>query len=74
MTALLETLAMNETPQSLAMERFIETLMALVMQYEEEIQPGPDPSASGVLKFLMEDRGLRSYRDIGLLARPQPLN
>lgn len=56
------------------MERFIETLMALVMQYEEEIQPGPDPSASGVLKFLMEDRGLRSYRDIGLLARPQPLN
>ena len=67
MTALLETLAMNETPQSLAMERFIETLMALVMQYEEEIQPGPDPSASGVLKFLMEDRGLRQVDLVPIL-------
>ncbi len=34
MTALLESFAANETPQSPAMERFIETLTALVMQYE----------------------------------------
>lgn len=42
MTALLESLAANETPQSPAMERFIETLTALILQYEEEIEPGPD--------------------------------
>ena len=32
MTALLESLAANETPQSPAMERLIETLRALVLQ------------------------------------------
>ena len=59
MTALLESLAENETAQSPAMERFIETLTALVMQYEEEIEPGPDASPAGVLRYLMEERGLR---------------
>ena len=37
MTALLESLAENETVQS----------PALVMQYEEEIEPGPDASPGG---------------------------
>ena len=36
MTRLLETLAAGEIPQSLAMERFIETLTALILHYEEE--------------------------------------
>ena len=40
MTALLETLAANESAQTPAMERFIETLTALILQYEEEIQIG----------------------------------
>lgn len=57
--ALLETLAANETVQTPAMERFIETVTALVMQYEEEIQPGPDESPSGVLKYLVKEGGLR---------------
>ncbi len=55
---LLETLAMNEKKQRPAMERFIETLAALVMQYEAEIEPDPDSSPVGVLRFLMEERGL----------------
>jgi HTH-type transcriptional regulator / antitoxin HigA len=59
MTALLETLAANETPQSPAVERFIETLTALVLQYEEEICPRPEASPAGVLKYLMEEHGLR---------------
>jgi HTH-type transcriptional regulator/antitoxin HigA len=59
MTSLLETLAVNETAQTPAMERFIETLTALVLRYEEEIQPGPQGSPAGVLKYLMEERGLR---------------
>lgn len=59
MTALLESLAANETPQSPAMERLIETLTALVMQYEEEVSPGPDASPAGVLRYLMEERQLR---------------
>jgi HTH-type transcriptional regulator/antitoxin HigA len=59
MTALLETLAANETAQTPAMERFIETITALVMQYEEEIQPDPEASPAGILKYLMEERGLR---------------
>ena len=37
MTALLESLSANETAQTPAMERFIETLTALILQYEEEI-------------------------------------
>ena len=59
MIALLEGLAMNETRQSPAKERFIETLTALVMQYEEEIEPGPEPSPAGVLRFLMEEHKVR---------------
>jgi HTH-type transcriptional regulator / antitoxin HigA len=59
LTSLLEMLAMNETPQSPAMERFIETLTALIQQYEEEIEPDPERSPAGVLRYLMEERGLR---------------
>jgi HTH-type transcriptional regulator/antitoxin HigA len=59
MTTLLETLAANETPQSPPVERFIETLTALVLRYEEEIDPGPAGSPRGVLNYLMEERGLR---------------
>ena len=58
-TELLETLAANEIPQSPAMERFIETLTALILQYEEEICPGPDASPAGVLQYLMEEHALR---------------
>ena len=66
-TKWLESLAMNETPQSPAMERFIETLTALVLQYEEEIQPGPEASPSGVLRYLMEERGLRQVDLVPML-------
>ena len=59
MTALLETLAANEKKKSAAMERFIETLTALILQYEEEIAPDPERSPAGVLRYLMEERGLR---------------
>ncbi len=42
------------------MERFIETLTALIiMRYEEEIEPDPTASPAGVLKSLMEEHGLR---------------
>jgi antitoxin component HigA of HigAB toxin-antitoxin module len=61
LTALLETLAANEQKQNPAMERFIETLTALVMQYEDEIEPDPEQSPSGVLKYLMEELGSKSY-------------
>ena len=67
MTALLETLAANEIEQSPAMERFIETLTALVMQYEEKIHPAPDASPAGVLQFLMEERGLRQVDLVPIL-------
>ena len=67
MTALLESLAANEDVQSPAMERFIETLTALVMQYEDEIEPGPEESPVGVLKFLMEERGLRQVDLVPIL-------
>jgi len=67
LTALLEMLAANETKQSRAMERFMETLTALVMQYEEEIEPGPNSSPAGVLKFLMDERGLRQVDLVPLL-------
>ena len=67
MTALLESLAANEKRQSPAMERFIETLIALIMQYEDEIEPGPERSPAGVLKFLMEERGLRQVDLVPLL-------
>lgn len=67
MTELLEAMAANETAQTPAMERFIETLTALVLQYEEEIHPGPDASPSGVLKYLMEERGLRQVDLVPIL-------
>jgi len=67
LTALLETLGANETRQTPAMERFIETLTALVMQYEEEIEPDPARSPSGVLKYLLEDRGLRQIDLVPIL-------
>lgn len=67
MTALLETLAANETAQTPAMERFIETITALVLQYEEEIDPGPDASPAGVLRYLMEERGLRQVDLVPIL-------
>ena len=67
LTALLENLAANETPQSPAMERFIETLTALIMQYEEEIEPDPSASPSGVLKYLMEEHGLRQVDLVPIL-------
>ena len=59
MTALLESLAANETPQSPAVERFIETLTALVMQYEEEIEPSPKVAPAELLQYLMEEHNLR---------------
>lgn len=46
LTRLLETLAANETKQTPAMEQFIETLSALIMQYEDEIEPDPQRSPS----------------------------
>ena len=67
MTGLLESLSANETAQTPAMERFIETLTALILQYEEEIDPGPAGSPSGVLKFLMEERGLRQVDLVPIL-------
>ena len=67
MTELLETLAGNETKKTPAMERFIETLTALVMQYEDEIEPDPERSPAGVLKFLMEERGLRQVDLVPIL-------
>ena len=67
MTALLETLTANETAQTPAMERLIETLTALVLQYEEEIHPGPDESPSGVLKYLIEEHGLRQVDLVPIL-------
>lgn len=67
MTALLEKLAANETKQTPAIERFVETLTALVMQYEDEIEPGPERSPAGVLKYLMEERGLRQIDLVPIL-------
>ena len=59
LTALLQSLSANESRQTRAMERFIETLTALIMQFEDEIEPDPERSPAGVLRFLMEERGLR---------------
>lgn len=59
MTTLLETLSANETRPSPAMERFIEMLTALVLQFEEEIEPKPDTSPAGVLQYLMDEHGVR---------------
>ena len=67
MTALLEKLACKEEVQSPAMERFIETITALVLQYEDEVEPGLEESPVGVLKFLMEERGLRQVDMVPIL-------
>lgn len=67
MTELLENLGANEIPQSPAMERFIETLTALILQYEEEICPGPDASPAGVLQYLMEEHALRQVDLVPIL-------
>ena len=67
LTALLETLAANETKQTAAMERFVETLTALIMQYEDEIEPDPERSPAGVLKYLMEERGVRQIDLVPIL-------
>jgi len=66
-TALLETLAANENPQPLAMERFIETLTALILHYEEELWPGPGASPAGVLQYLMEEHALRQVDLVPIL-------
>jgi hypothetical protein len=47
MTALLERLAANETPQT--------RLRSGLLRPEEEIEPERSPA--GVLKYLMEERG-----------------
>jgi HTH-type transcriptional regulator/antitoxin HigA len=67
MTALLESLAANEKPQTPAMERFIETLTALILQYEDEIHSAPNASPAGVLKYLMEEHGVRQVDLAGIL-------
>ena len=67
LTALLEALAANETPQSPAMERFIETLTALVLQYEEEIGPHVAASPAGILSYLMEEHGVRQVDLVPML-------
>ncbi|MEO8663111.1 MAG: helix-turn-helix domain-containing protein [Bryobacteraceae bacterium] len=74
LTALLEKLAANEQEQSPAMERFIETLTALVMQYEDEIEPDPERSPSGVLKYLMDERGLRQVDLVPILGSKSFVN
>lgn len=67
LTALLESLAANEKKQAPAMERFIETLTALVTRYEDEIEPDPERSPAGVLRYLMEERGLRQVDLVPIL-------
>lgn len=67
MTSLLESLAMNEQPQAPAMERFIETLTALIMQYEQDIEPDQERSPIGVLRYLMEERNMRQVDLVPLL-------
>ncbi len=37
---------MNEMPQPPAVKRFIETLTALMMQYEQDIEPALEAAAS----------------------------
>jgi HTH-type transcriptional regulator / antitoxin HigA len=56
---MLEELAANEKQYSPGMERVIEGISRLVEQYENEIEPDPEVPAVEVLKFLMEERGLR---------------
>lgn len=67
MTSLLESLAMNEQPQPPAVERFIETLTALNMQYEQDIVPDQERSPIGVLRYLMEERNMRQMDLVPLI-------
>jgi HTH-type transcriptional regulator/antitoxin HigA len=74
LTTLLETLAANEKKQTPAMERFIETLTALIKQYENEVEPDPERSPAGVLKYLMEERGLRQIDLVPILGSKSYVN
>lgn len=67
LTDLLESLAAHEVPQSPAVERFIETLTALVTAHENELEPNPERSPAGVLRYLMEERGLRQVDLVPIL-------
>ena len=67
MTSLLESLAMNEQPQPPVVERFIETLTALIMQYEQDIEPDQERSPIGVLRYLMEERNMRQLDLVPLI-------
>ena len=49
------------------MERFIEMLTALITQDEDQIEPDPERSPAGVLKFLMEERVLRQVDLVPIL-------
>ena len=49
------------------MERFIETLTALILQYEEEICPGPGASPAGALQYLTEEHALRQVDLVPIL-------
>jgi len=57
----------NETAQTPAMQRFIEKVTVLILQYEDELDPGPAESPNEVLKFLMEERGLRQVDLVPIL-------
>ncbi len=67
MVSLLESLAMNEQSQPPAVARFIETLTALIMQYEQDIEPDQERSPIGVLRYLMEERNMRQLDLVPLL-------
>ena len=64
LTGLLESPVFNGSP---AMERFIETLTALILQYEEEIDSGPETSPSAILKYLMDEHNVRQIDLVPLL-------
>ena len=49
------------------MQRFIGTLTALIMQYEDEVAPDPERSPAGVLQYLMDERGLRQIDLVPIL-------
>jgi len=56
------------------MERFVETLTALIMQYEDEIDPDPERSPAGALKYLMDERGLRQIDLVPILGSKSYVN
>lgn len=47
MTGAAGELSAHETAQTPGMERFIETLTAPILQYEEELDPGPKVHRAG---------------------------